>query len=70
MVLTRRPGVGSLAVRVLQFVGADPNMTELRGLVCRAEDEPAVLRALQRYLLRPLAQHQGVAPQVLQLAEA
>jgi CelD/BcsL family acetyltransferase involved in cellulose biosynthesis len=51
MVLTHRPRFGALSVRMMQFVGADPNMTELRGPICRAEDQPAVLRALQRHLL-------------------
>src|SRR4051794_27695477 len=35
-------------VRVLRFFGADPFMTELRGLVCRREDQRAVLAALSR----------------------
>jgi CelD/BcsL family acetyltransferase involved in cellulose biosynthesis len=52
MVITRRPAVGPVAVRVAQFFGADPNITELRGLVCRPEDEAGVVRALSDHLLR------------------
>jgi CelD/BcsL family acetyltransferase involved in cellulose biosynthesis len=33
LMLTIRPGVGPLQVRQLQFFGADPNMTEVRGIV-------------------------------------
>ncbi len=50
MMTTTRPGVGPLRVRALNCFGADPNVTELRGLVCRQEDEVAVLRALRSYL--------------------
>jgi CelD/BcsL family acetyltransferase involved in cellulose biosynthesis len=46
MVLTSRPGRGPLRSRLLQFFGADPNVTEIRGSVCAREDEEAVARAL------------------------
>ncbi len=32
LMLTRRPGVGPVQFRQLQFFGADPNMTEIRGI--------------------------------------
>jgi hypothetical protein len=51
MVITRRPAVGPVAVRVAQFFGADPNVTEMRGVVCRPEDEAHVVRALADHLL-------------------
>jgi CelD/BcsL family acetyltransferase involved in cellulose biosynthesis len=51
MVITRRPAVGPVAVRVAQFFGADPNLTEMRGVVCRPEDEAQVVRALADHLL-------------------
>jgi CelD/BcsL family acetyltransferase involved in cellulose biosynthesis len=46
MVLTARPGRGPLRARLLQFFGADPNVTEIRGAVCAREDEGAVAAAL------------------------
>jgi CelD/BcsL family acetyltransferase involved in cellulose biosynthesis len=46
MMITRRPAVGPLCVRQVQFFGADRNITEIRGPVCRPEDQEAVLRAL------------------------
>jgi CelD/BcsL family acetyltransferase involved in cellulose biosynthesis len=46
MVLTSRPGRGSFRSRQLQFFGADPNVTEIRGAVCGRDDEEAVARAL------------------------
>lgn len=32
LMLTRRPGVGPMQFRQMQFFGADPNMTEIRGI--------------------------------------
>ena len=46
MVITHRPGIGMLGVRNLQFFGADANVTELRGPVCREDDQPEVVHAL------------------------
>jgi CelD/BcsL family acetyltransferase involved in cellulose biosynthesis len=51
MVITRRPAVGPVAVRIAQFFGADPNVTEMRGVVCRPDDEAEVVRALADHLL-------------------
>lgn len=51
MVITRRPAVGPVAVRVAQFFGADPNLTEMRGIVCRPEHEAEVVRVLSEHLL-------------------
>jgi CelD/BcsL family acetyltransferase involved in cellulose biosynthesis len=51
MVITHRPGVGPLGVRTLQFFGADANITELRGMVCRAEHQSQVLSALSGHFL-------------------
>src|ERR1022692_3420743 len=31
LMLTERPSIGPLRIRVLQFFGSDPNVTELRG---------------------------------------
>ena len=46
MLLTLRPGIGPAALRALVFFGADPNVTEIRGLVCQPEDEAAATAAL------------------------
>ncbi len=50
MMLTERPAVGPLRARMLQFLGADPNVTEVRGVVCSPSDQPAVVEALLLYL--------------------
>lgn len=50
MMLTERPAVGPLRARMLQFLGADPNVTEVRGIVCAPEDEAAVTDALLGFL--------------------
>lgn len=34
LMLTERPATGPVRVRVVQFFGADPNITELRGMLC------------------------------------
>jgi CelD/BcsL family acetyltransferase involved in cellulose biosynthesis len=50
LMLTRRPGSGPLAVRAIDFLGADPNITELRGLLC----DPAWEREVHAALLAQL----------------
>jgi CelD/BcsL family acetyltransferase involved in cellulose biosynthesis len=50
MMLTERPAVGALRTRHLQFFGADPNVTEVRGLCCRRDDEGRVFEALLSHL--------------------
>jgi CelD/BcsL family acetyltransferase involved in cellulose biosynthesis len=46
MFVTHRPGYGPLRTRELQFFGADSNVTEWRGLVCRPEHAAAAVAAL------------------------
>jgi CelD/BcsL family acetyltransferase involved in cellulose biosynthesis len=46
MVITRRPSVGPICVRQLQFFGADPNITELRGLLAVPGRHADAYRAL------------------------
>ncbi len=46
MLLSRRPSVGPLCLRQLQFFGADPNITELRGLLALPEWRSEAYRAL------------------------
>nr|WP_293249033.1 GNAT family N-acetyltransferase [Panacagrimonas sp.] len=55
MVLTRRPGLLPL-VRQLQYFGADPNVTEIRGPICRPRDQYRVAEALRHRLLVESAQ--------------
>lgn len=51
MMRTSRPAVGPLRARMLQFFGTDPNVTELRGLVCQAQDQDEVMKALTRHFI-------------------
>jgi CelD/BcsL family acetyltransferase involved in cellulose biosynthesis len=48
---TARPAVGPLRLRELQLLGADQNVTELRGVLCRPEDHADVMRTLHAYFL-------------------
>jgi CelD/BcsL family acetyltransferase involved in cellulose biosynthesis len=52
LVLTERPGVGPVRARYLHFVGADPNMTELRGMLVEPEYARVAYRALGEALRR------------------
>jgi CelD/BcsL family acetyltransferase involved in cellulose biosynthesis len=49
MMITERPSVGPLRVRILQCLGADRNVTEIRSLVYRPEHQGRVLQALIQY---------------------
>jgi hypothetical protein len=45
--------VWSLPVlRVIQFLGNDPGLTEIRGVICRREDHARVIRVLTDYFMR------------------
>ena len=48
LMITHKPAVGPFRIRIFQFLGAD-TITEVRGLVCRIEDQDAVFRALTKY---------------------
>jgi CelD/BcsL family acetyltransferase involved in cellulose biosynthesis len=50
MMLTERPAIGPLRARMLQFLGADPNVTEVRGIVSTPADQPAATEALLQHL--------------------
>jgi len=50
MVLTQRPGSGPFCLRILQMVGADPNVTEISGPICAPEDHVEVVQTLLAYL--------------------
>ncbi len=51
MMRTLRPAWGPLRLRDIQFFGADPNITELRGLACAPENFNVAVRALHAYLM-------------------
>ena len=48
--IMHRPAVGPFRLRVLTPFGADQSITEIRGVICRSEDEAEVLAALREYL--------------------
>lgn len=50
LIQTDRPRTGPLRARLLQFVGADPNVTELRGMLSKPEYERDAYAALLRSL--------------------
>jgi CelD/BcsL family acetyltransferase involved in cellulose biosynthesis len=49
MMRTSRPSFGPIRLCEVQFFGADPNMTELRGPICRPTDQAEVVRTLMGY---------------------
>ena len=52
MLISRRPSVGPIRVRQLQFFGADPNITEQRGLLALPEWRSEAYRALVSHALK------------------
>ena len=52
MLISRRPSVGPIRIRQLQFFGADPNITEQRGLLSLPQWRAEAYRALQSHALR------------------
>lgn len=48
---TVRPAWGPLRIREIQLFGADPNVTELRGISCRPECRAEALRAIHAHLM-------------------
>ena len=51
LMLTKRPSFGPVQARCLQFVGADPNITEVRGALFEPEWEARGIRAVQANIL-------------------
>lgn len=45
------PAVGPVRIRLLQFFGADPSITEIRGVICYPDRQDEVIGALAKYLL-------------------
>jgi CelD/BcsL family acetyltransferase involved in cellulose biosynthesis len=48
---TSAPGIGPPVVRMLQFFGVDPALTEIRGVICRPEDQAPVVQTLAEHFL-------------------
>ena len=46
LMITERPSVGPVRLRCAQMIGADPAVTELRGVLCAAGQEPEAHAAL------------------------
>jgi CelD/BcsL family acetyltransferase involved in cellulose biosynthesis len=49
LMITERPSMGPLRIRVLQCFGTDRNITEIRGPVCRSEHQISVVTALAKH---------------------
>lgn len=49
LMITHAPAVGPWRTRRMNYFGADPNITEMHSLVCRADDEERVVRALSAH---------------------
>jgi CelD/BcsL family acetyltransferase involved in cellulose biosynthesis len=52
LTVTERPAFGPFRTRTLRFIGADPNLTEVRGLLCESGLEAACHVALNEALVR------------------
>jgi CelD/BcsL family acetyltransferase involved in cellulose biosynthesis len=52
LVLSHCPSFGPSAMRIIQFIGNDPSLTEYRGVICRPEDHQRMIRALAEYFLQ------------------
>ena len=50
LLVTRRPSIGPICIRQIQFLGADPNITEVRGLLTLPGRRADAYRALLRHL--------------------
>ncbi|MCC2655005.1 MAG: hypothetical protein K0Q76_113 [Panacagrimonas sp.] len=50
MMLTSRPGRGYALHRMMQFFGSDPNLTEVRGPICRRRDQARAIVAVSAAL--------------------
>jgi CelD/BcsL family acetyltransferase involved in cellulose biosynthesis len=50
LIVSVRGDFGTGGIKVLQFFGADPNITEIRGLICRPEDVEQALAMTRQYL--------------------
>lgn len=46
------PRLGLPRMRMVQFFGTDPSITELRGVICQPKDQDKVIKALTEHFLR------------------
>jgi CelD/BcsL family acetyltransferase involved in cellulose biosynthesis len=46
---THCPGFGPLGMRIVQFYGTDPSITELRGVICRPDHQDKVIQVLAEH---------------------
>ncbi|MEA3181422.1 MAG: hypothetical protein QOI59_4945 [Gammaproteobacteria bacterium] len=60
MMSTRRPSFGPIQLHTLRYFGADPNVTEIRGLVCEPDNEVDALDAVRKYLSQELTRSDWV----------
>ena len=56
MMISVRPSLGAYGVKILQFFGADPNITEIRGIICHPNHACAAIAVLQDYLQKHCGQ--------------
>jgi CelD/BcsL family acetyltransferase involved in cellulose biosynthesis len=48
----RSPAFGPLALHAIDFFGADPSITEIRGVICDPADQAAIVTELRQFLHR------------------
>jgi CelD/BcsL family acetyltransferase involved in cellulose biosynthesis len=71
LLLRRIRVIGGLELRAIEFFGADPLITEIRGVVCELADQPAVVKVLRNHFRAKgvdwdLFRWQGIRANVLQ----
>ena len=70
MMVSVRPGIKAFGIRVLQFFGADPNVTEIRGLICNPDYRELAVATLQNYLCASKRKWDWIEWQGLSLSQA
>jgi CelD/BcsL family acetyltransferase involved in cellulose biosynthesis len=50
LILTRKPRFAPVRARIIQFIGADPCITEIRGLICQPQHQQTAIASLLEYL--------------------
>lgn len=70
MMVSVRPGIKAFGIRVLQFFGADPNVTEIRGLICNPDYRELAVATLQNYLCASKHKWDWIEWQGLSLSQA
>lgn len=70
MMVSVRPGIRAFGIRVLQFFGADPNVTEIRGLICDPDYRELAVATLQNFLRSSKHKWDWIEWQGLSLSQA